>query len=138
MTWETPLSGRSLDHTVHAFELIEELDRLATPQAIIDAMERSFAQFGFESFIMTGLPHPEQRIESLVLLKKWPLGWYERYTRNSYDRHDPVIRLCRRTVQPFEWVKPATIPRRTPKARKSCTGLPISACGRATACPFMD
>ena len=54
------MSGRSLDHTVQAFEFIEELDRLASPQAIIDAMGRSFAQFGFENFIMTGLPHPEQ------------------------------------------------------------------------------
>ena len=72
------MSGLSLDHTAEAFEFIEELDRLATPQEIIDAMERTFSRFGFENFIMAGLPHPEQRIESLVLLKKWPLSWYQR------------------------------------------------------------
>ena len=116
------MSGRSLDHTVQAFEFIEEFDRLASPQAIIDAMERSFAQFGFENFIMTGLPHPEQKIESLVLLKKWPLGWYERYTRNSYDRHDPVIRLCRRTVQPFEWSEAPFDPEMNPKGKEIMQG----------------
>jgi LuxR family quorum sensing-dependent transcriptional regulator len=99
------LSGRNLDHSTEAFEFIEELDHLATPQAIIDAMERSFARFGFENFIVTGLPHPDQRIESLVLLKKWPLDWYRRYTQKSYDRYDPVVRLCRQTVQPFEWAE---------------------------------
>jgi LuxR family quorum sensing-dependent transcriptional regulator len=66
-------------------------------------MEQSFALFGFENFIITGLPHPEQRIESLVLLKKWPLEWYTLYTRQNYDRYDPVISQCRRSVQPFEW-----------------------------------
>jgi LuxR family quorum sensing-dependent transcriptional regulator len=99
------LSGRNLDHSTEAFEFIEELDQLATPQAIIDAMERSFARFGFENFIITGLPHPDQRIESLVLLKKWPMDWYRRYTQRSYDRYDPVVRLCRQTVQPFEWAE---------------------------------
>src|SRR3712207_3235407 len=68
-------------------------------------MERSFSYFGFENFIMTGLPHPDQRIEGLVLLKKWPLEWYRRYTGKGYDRFDPVIRLCRQTVQPFEWAE---------------------------------
>jgi LuxR family transcriptional regulator, quorum-sensing system regulator BjaR1 len=53
------VSGRSLDHTAQAFDFIEELDRLASPQDIIDAMERCFARFGFENFIMAGLPHPD-------------------------------------------------------------------------------
>ncbi|MBB4038966.1 LuxR family quorum sensing-dependent transcriptional regulator [Microvirga flocculans] len=109
------MSGRRLDHTAEAFEFIEDLDRLTTPQDIIDAMERSFARFGFENFIMTGLPHPDQRIESLVLLKKWPIDWYRRYTHNGYDRHDPIIRLCRQTVQPFEWSEARYDPETNPK-----------------------
>lgn len=99
------MSGHSFDHATQAFEFIEGLERLSSPQEIIDAMGRSFALFGFENFIMTGLPHPEQRIETLVLLKKWPLEWYRRYTGKGYDRHDPVIRLCRQSVQPFEWAE---------------------------------
>jgi len=116
------VSGLSLDHTAEAFEFIEELDRLATPQEIIDAMERTFSRFGFENFIMAGLPHPEQRIESLVLLKKWPLDWYQRYTSNGYDRHDPVIRLCRQTVQPFEWSEARYDPETNPRGAEIMRG----------------
>ena len=112
------MSARSLDHTAQAFEFVEELDRLETPQDIIDAMERSFSDFGFENFIMTGLPHPEQRIESLVLLKKWPMDWYWRYIRNGYDRYDPVIHLCRQSVHPFEWSEARYDPETDPRAAK--------------------
>lgn len=110
------MSGHSLDHTVEAFEFIEHLDHLTSAQDIMDAMEASFSRFGFETFVMTGLPHPDQRIESLVLLKKWPIGWYQRYTRNGYDRYDPVLRLCRQTVQPFEWSEARYDPETNPKA----------------------
>jgi LuxR family quorum sensing-dependent transcriptional regulator len=119
---EVSVSGRSLDHSTEAFEFIEQLDNLATPQDIIDAMERAFARFGFENFIMTGLPHPDQRIESLVLLKKWPVDWYNRYTKNDYDRHDPIIRLCRQTVQPFEWAEAPHDPETNPKGIEVMNG----------------
>lgn len=116
------MPGCSFDHATEAFAFIEELDRLSTPQAIIDAMEGSFALFGFQNFIMTGLPHPEQRIEGLVLLKKWPVEWYRRYTQKGYDRHDPVIRQCRQTVQPFEWTEATYDPEASPRAEEVMRG----------------
>ncbi|MEE1611698.1 LuxR family transcriptional regulator [Microvirga sp. CF3016] len=116
------MSGRGLDHSAEAFDFVEELDRLTTPEDIVDAMERSFARFGFENFIMTGLPHPDQRIETLILLKKWPLEWYRQYTQNGFDRHDPVIRLCRQTVQPFEWAEAPCDPETNPKGAQIMRG----------------
>jgi LuxR family quorum sensing-dependent transcriptional regulator len=53
------VSGPSPDHSTEAFDFIQELDQLATSDEIVDAMERSFARFGFENFIVTGLPHPD-------------------------------------------------------------------------------
>lgn len=97
------MAGRVFDFATEAFSFIEALDRLDTTQAVIDAMERSLALFGFENFIITGLPNPQEKIDGLILLKKWPLDWYALYTKQAYDRFDPVIRLCRNTVQPFEW-----------------------------------
>jgi LuxR family quorum sensing-dependent transcriptional regulator len=97
------LANRGLDHATEAFAFIEGLDRIETAQGVIDAMAQSFALFGFENFIITGLPDPRQRFEHVVLLKKWPAGWFELYTKEDYVRADPVIRLCRNTVQPFEW-----------------------------------
>lgn len=116
------MSDRGFDYAAEAFAFIEELDRLSTPDQVVDAMGRSFALFGFETFILTGLPHPEQRIEGLVLAKKWPLEWYRRYTQKAYDRHDPVIRLCRRTVQPFEWAEAPYDPNADPRAAEVMQG----------------
>lgn len=97
------MASRAFDFATEAFSFIEALDRLDTPQAVIDAMERSLALFGFQNFIITGLPNPQEKIDGLIMLKKWPLDWYRLYTMQAYDRYDPVIRLCRNTVQPFEW-----------------------------------
>ena len=58
------MSTRSFDHATEAFEFIEKLDGLATPQDVIDAMEESFSLFGFENFIITGLPNPKGSIRS--------------------------------------------------------------------------
>lgn len=97
------MPDRGFNHAVEAFEFIEVLDLVSTAQEVVDAMERSFALFGFENFIITGLPHPKERFDQVVLLRKWPLGWFEIYTKEDYVRVDPIIRLCRNTVQPFEW-----------------------------------
>jgi LuxR family quorum sensing-dependent transcriptional regulator len=91
------------DHAKEAFSFIETLDDLETPQDVINGMDKSFALFGFENFIITGLPNPRERFEHVVLLKKWPDGWFETYSKNDYVRADPIIRLCRNTVNPFSW-----------------------------------
>jgi LuxR family quorum sensing-dependent transcriptional regulator len=98
------------------------LDHIPSAQGVIGAMERSLALFGFENFIMTGLPHHDQRIESLVLLKKWPLEWYQRYTQQGYARHDPIIRMCRQTVQPFEWSEAPYDPEQNSRALEIMRG----------------
>jgi len=38
------LSGHNLDHTARAYEVIEKLDRPASPQTIVDMMKRAFAR----------------------------------------------------------------------------------------------
>ena len=99
------MSDHSFDHAAEAFGFIETLEELSTAEDVMDEMQRAFALFGFENFIITGLPNERERFESKVLLRKWPLGWYELYAREDYVRADPVIRLCRRTTRPFEWVE---------------------------------
>jgi LuxR family quorum sensing-dependent transcriptional regulator len=100
---EAPVSGSSFDYATEAFEFIGRLDQLSTPREVVDAVATSFELFGFENFIITGLPHLKERFDQVVLLKKWPRGWFEIYSREDYVRVDPIIRLCRSTVQPFEW-----------------------------------
>ena len=99
------MSVRAFDHASEAFAFIETLDELSTAHEVMGAMERAFAPFGFENFIITGLPNDRERFEHVVLLRKWPMGWFELYARENYVRADPVIRLCRHTTRPFEWTE---------------------------------
>lgn len=101
-----------------AFAFIECLDHIETTKRIIDVMMRSLAYFGIEHFIVTGLPNYRERFEQSVLLRKWPVGWFELYARKDYVRVDPVIRHCRETVQPFEWTEALYDPERDTAARE--------------------
>jgi LuxR family transcriptional regulator, quorum-sensing system regulator BjaR1 len=95
--------NQAFDYKKEAFDFIYGLDALPDVDAVIGSMEKSLSLFGFENFILTGLPNPEQRFEQMVVLRKWPKGWFEVYASEDYIRVDPVIRLCRKTVNPFEW-----------------------------------
>jgi LuxR family quorum sensing-dependent transcriptional regulator len=108
--------GRGFDHADEAFAFIEKLDAIADPDGVADAMASSLSRFGFENFIITGLPHPKERFDQVVVLRDWPEGWFEIYAREDYVRVDPVIRLCRNTVQPFEWTEAPYDPEREPRA----------------------
>ena len=64
------MGGRNFSYATEAFEFIEGLEHLVTPQDVVDAVEKSFGIFGFENFIITGLPNPRESFEQVVLLKK--------------------------------------------------------------------
>lgn len=91
------------DHAHVAFSFIERLETLNSPDEIMNHMETTLGLFGFENFILAGLPNPHQRAEQMVLARKWPSGWFEIYIRENYVAFDPVVRLCRNSVNPFEW-----------------------------------
>ncbi|MCF4130076.1 helix-turn-helix transcriptional regulator [Methylobacterium sp. SyP6R] len=112
------MSSRLADHSKEAFAFIEEIERVATPRQVIDAMARSLGTFGFEHFVVTQLPGPQERFEQTVISRKWPIGWFELYTREDYVRVDPVIRRCRETVQPFKWFEAHYDPQHEPRARE--------------------
>jgi LuxR family quorum sensing-dependent transcriptional regulator len=101
--WEIPVSACTFNYATEAFDFIDNLDYLASAEDVVDAVAKAFSLFGFENFVITGLPNPKERFEQVVLLKKWPMGWFDIYTKEDYVRLDPIIRLCRATTQPFEW-----------------------------------
>ena len=82
----------------------------------MDAMVAAFAAFGFETLILTGLPTPGQLFEQAVLAKRWPSEWFEIYARNDYINADPVARLSRETLNPFQWTEAPYEPEREPRA----------------------
>lgn len=97
------MESANFDHAHEAFAFVELLEKLSSPDEIMNQMEKSLGRFGFENFILTGLPNPHQKAEQMVLARKWPQGWFEIYIKENYVAVDPVVRLCRNSVNPFDW-----------------------------------
>jgi LuxR family transcriptional regulator, quorum-sensing system regulator BjaR1 len=91
-----------LEYGRQALDFVEEIERHTTVDSVMDKMTRELGQFGFETIILCGLPNQEQNFEKMVLAKRIPVEWFKLYMRNQYVRVDPVIRRCRRSVNPFE------------------------------------
>ena len=106
----------SFDPAREAFAFIESLDRLHCIDAVARALARSLGFFELEKFILTGLPHPQQRFEQLAILWQWPAGWFKLYAEKDYIRVDPVIRMCGTAVDPFEWNEARYDPELEPRA----------------------
>lgn len=71
------------DYGRNALDFIEAIETLGTTDAVMNAMEKAFGRFGFETIILAGLPNPDQRFEQLVLAKRWPAEWFKTYTANN-------------------------------------------------------
>ncbi len=98
------MESTSFDHAQEAFAFVELLDKLSSPDEILNEMEKALGRFGFEHFILTGLPNPHEKLnQNMVLARKWPQRWLDFYIKQNYVAADPVVRLCRNTVNPFEW-----------------------------------
>jgi LuxR family quorum sensing-dependent transcriptional regulator len=92
-----------VDYGRDALDFVEALEAYTSVSTAMDALEAGFGRFGFETIVVTGLPNPNQRLSQLVLAKKLPPEWFEIYTGNNYDRVDPVMRMSRQSIYPFEW-----------------------------------
>ena len=82
---------------------IEDIQQQTSSNAIMDIMNRAIANYGFERFIVSGLPDPGMDVRPFVLLSGWQDEWYERYTGLGYVHLDPVARHCFSTTLPFDW-----------------------------------
>jgi LuxR family quorum sensing-dependent transcriptional regulator len=82
---------------------IEAIQHQTIGDAILGLLYRAVGRYGFERFIISGLPDRGQDVRPFVLLSGWPDAWYERYTSRGYVHLDPVARHCFSTTLPFEW-----------------------------------
>jgi LuxR family quorum sensing-dependent transcriptional regulator len=95
------LNSDGLDFGRVALAFVDELERLCTTNEVVARLTQMIASFGFERLILTGLP--EERFDEAVLGKRWPLDYFERYTRENYVRVSPLVRRCRTSAVPFRW-----------------------------------
>ena len=82
---------------------IETIQRQTNSDALLDIMYKVIGNYGFDRFIISGLPDPGMDVRPFVLLSGWDDEWYERYTGQGYVHLDPVARHCFSTTLPFDW-----------------------------------
>jgi len=53
--------GQAHDYAKVAFDLIDDLDRLTEVGRVMSHVSATLADFGYTSFLITGVPEPPQR-----------------------------------------------------------------------------
>jgi LuxR family transcriptional regulator, quorum-sensing system regulator BjaR1 len=86
-----------------AFDFIDEIERLKDQRAVIDRLDIELTKYGFDAWVVTGLPLPGELMQDKMLLNGWDTEWSRLYMENDYARDDPVAAFCFRSIGPFEW-----------------------------------
>jgi LuxR family quorum sensing-dependent transcriptional regulator len=110
------MSSGDASYGREAFEFIEKLDRLSTPEEVMDVMQAVLQPFGFKFFCFNTFPRPQQRFEEVMLAIRVPPEWIKLYLQEQYVHVDPTIRYCRQTTYPFEWKDAPYDAEREPRA----------------------
>jgi LuxR family transcriptional regulator, quorum-sensing system regulator BjaR1 len=101
-----------------AFDFIDRLTGVEDKAVLLQTLFTGLSQFGFNSFLIAGLPARANEFERGTLLNGWPAGWYSRYTDQGYYDKDPIAIHARNTIDPFFWSEvdrdhaPASLPSR--------------------------
>ena len=102
--------GVNLDRT---YEVIDKLNRAATPQGICDALTSFTGRYGLTCMLAGTIPSPKERMqEHHLLVSAYPAGWMDRYLDQDYARIDPIIHRIKRDPSPFLWPEAAPFPDR--------------------------
>ncbi|MCZ4346993.1 autoinducer binding domain-containing protein [Devosia sp. J2-20] len=89
----------------------KQTDRVSIGAVLRDA----FGGYGFDRFMIAGLPVEGEDVRSAVLLSGWPEEWFERYMSQGYAQIDPVVRHCLNTTLPFAWSEAPVDPELAPQ-----------------------
>jgi LuxR family transcriptional regulator, quorum-sensing system regulator BjaR1 len=92
-----------IDVARQAFDFIDEIERLAEQRQVIDRLDVELRKFGFNAWVITGLPVPGEQMRDKILLNGWHPQWTRLYLEHDFALDDPVARHCFRSLAPFEW-----------------------------------
>ncbi len=102
---------RSLDYISH-------IGAEADVNTMLSQLRRIVGDFGFESFLLTGVPDPGRRIDGYIMLSGWNENWLERYVAEDYVQIDPIARRLQNATDPFTWSESMHGLELTPAARR--------------------
>ncbi|HLL27058.1 MAG TPA: LuxR family transcriptional regulator [Xanthobacteraceae bacterium] len=86
------------------FDFIENLERLPTIGAVMDATSRMLGGHGFANFAFSGIPQSSDSLPGVVLAHCIPAELFKVYVERRYADIDPSMRQLRRTTEPFKWL----------------------------------
>jgi LuxR family quorum sensing-dependent transcriptional regulator len=101
-----------------AFDFIDNIEHMSDRHLVMQRFSRELSRYGFHAWLITGLPNPGDRIDSLMMLNGWPKGWTETYTKLNLVQNDPVVAHCFRSRVPFEWTEAPYDAVTNPKAKE--------------------
>ena len=82
---------------------IEELRTETTAQGVNAVATEAFHQYGFDRFIIAGLPERGADFRPFVMSSNWDPEWFARYAGEGYVHVDPVAQHCISVCMPFAW-----------------------------------
>lgn len=101
-----------------ALDFIDGISSEVDIDVMLDRLRRVVGRFGFDSFLLTGVPDPGRRIDGYIMLSGWHEGWLERYVSQDYVQVDPVARRLQNAIDPFTWSEVVTGRDLPPAARR--------------------
>jgi LuxR family quorum sensing-dependent transcriptional regulator len=114
--YEFVMSGHPTGFVEEAFDLMDRIEAMTTPDAIQRALLEIVGQFGFTYLMMSRLPAEKTRLAPNMLVRVWPEDFLARYDRKNYLRDDPMAAHCFTTLNPFLWSEVGYDRSRQPRA----------------------
>ena len=112
------MSAKLVDYSQLAFDLIDELERFRTPDEMIGRMSSALSQFGFSGFLISTTPDLRAGAQRQTFFDGWPDNFNEHYIENDFYKDDPVVAMCLRAADPFEWSEAPYDPRTAPRSKE--------------------
>lgn len=86
-----------------ALEFVARCEDQRSLKDLVEDFTELIQWFGFNHYVMAGLPSYGEDPESLVVVNKWPVEWLNRYREQSYFYPDPVTQSSFSQTRPFTW-----------------------------------
>jgi LuxR family quorum sensing-dependent transcriptional regulator len=111
------MSARLADYSQLAFDLIDELERFQTPGDVVNRMSSALSQFGFSGFLISTTPDLRSAHQRQTFFDGWPDHFNQHYIQNEFYKDDPVVAMCLRNGDPFEWSEAVYDSKTAPRAK---------------------
>lgn len=84
-------------------DFVTKAMRAVTKEEIMLLLDEAARAYGMDTFAISGIPQPGERIDPYVLLNAWPKDWFARYAEKNFVHFDPVIYRTKLSNDVFVW-----------------------------------